>query len=136
MRIRQLARCAAVIAAAATAMLGFSSGIAGATPAIQATPAMRNCRPAHACAYELSPHGGLALVAQLPCRHGGILFDPPLPLFQVTNQCSTRVWVHDTGGGAHCVNPHTTSGGVGRFGNLDKDMQVSVNRHRCPPGTT
>jgi hypothetical protein len=126
MRIRQLARSAAVIAAAATAMLGFSTGIAG------ATPAMRHCRPAHACAYELSPHGGLALVAQLPCRQGGMHFVPPAPLYQVTNQCSTRVWVHDTNSNAYCVNPHTTQAGIGRFGNLDKDMQVTANRHRCP----
>ena len=89
MRIRQLAWNAAVITAAATAMLGFSAGIAEATPAmpaIQAVPAMQTCAGGYACTYGLSPRVGIYFLEAFRCVNttytvvnGGNL------IYQVTN---------------------------------------------------
>jgi hypothetical protein len=141
MRIRQLAGNAAVITAAATAMLGFSTGIAGATPAIQATPAtpatkaipaMQFCNSGFVCTYGLSPRVGIYFLESFRCVNTTyrVLQGDANLIYQVTNRCSTRVWLHSSTNSPQCVSPNTTSGGVGRFVNI-VNLQVTLNRNRC-----
>lgn len=139
MRIRQLARNAAVITAAATAMLGFSTGIAEAmptTPTMPTIPAMSLCNAGQACTYGLSPRVGIYLVQRFPCTPPAIhnAINPPGGVYQVTNNCSTRVWTHANPPKPVCISPHSTKAGVGRFGNVT-NVQVVFSTLPCPAGS-
>lgn len=140
MHIRRLARNATFIMIAAMVMGGFSTGIAGATSAAPmstvsavssgggAIPRMPASCGYHFCTLGLAPRVGEYIIQEFSCtiatNHGGIRN----PIYGMQNNCSVRVWYTNPSG--HCISPHTSLAGVGRFGTVIT-IGVSTNHSNC-----
>jgi hypothetical protein len=122
MRIRRLARKAVFITAAVMVLAGFSTGISGAANAAPASPAVTSSGTIHRmplgctgfCTYELTTRG-LILIQEFACvlgGHSGIRN----PIYQMTNTCANRVYWYNPS--QHCIEPHSSLAGVGRFGTV------------------
>jgi hypothetical protein len=145
MHIRRLARNAAFIAVAATVTGGFATGIAQATSVtptstVSSVPSVTSGGTAprmpqgctKVCTFDVGIRG-LVLLQQWPCTpalHSGITN----PVFEVVNNCSTRVWTHAEPPKPVCISPHSAKSGVGRFGTVS-NVQVVTATSNCPAGS-
>jgi hypothetical protein len=76
-----------------------------------------SCRANTFCTYRFVPHVGLELIQEFGCqtRVGHAAVDGS-SIFQMVNLCAWRVLYYNPS--QHCINPDTTQGGLGRFGNV------------------
>jgi len=146
MRIRRLARNAAFITVAAMVMGGFSTGIAEATSVATTntvTSAVSSVSPMtpggttyrmpvscgnHFCTLGLAPRVGEYIIQEFSCAGPKGYSRITNPIYGMQNNCSVRVWYFNPGG--HCISPHTSLAGVGRFGTVT-GIGVSTNHSNC-----
>jgi hypothetical protein len=139
--IRRIARNAVFIMVAVMVMGGFLAGVAEATSATPASPAVTSssaihrmlggCKTPAVCTFNVGIHG-IILLQRFSCAspkgHGNITN----PIFQILNACPNRVYYYNPGSKAgHCLNPHSNQSGVGRFGTV-RGIAVSRFRTKCP----
>jgi len=133
MRIRQLARNAALATVAAIVTAGFSAGVAQATNAAPAstvsvvthggsiTPRMLpGCTPQPAFCTYASSIRGIILLQKIGCArgHGAHAVNGDV-IFQLFNGCGTRVYYYWNNMNSHgCINQHSTSSRAGGFPNI------------------
>jgi hypothetical protein len=105
------------------------SSVSAVTSAGAAPRARMNCTGV--CTYALTIHGGIILLQQFPCAPPNVYYGIDNPIYQVTNTCSVRAWIHNnTGGHPTCVSPHSSKAGTGRFGTAT-NVQVTNNQSNC-----
>jgi hypothetical protein len=140
MHIKRLARKAVFITAAVMVLVGFSTGIAGTASAAPTshvsavasggTPAVPHM-PAQCgnnfCTLGLSTRGEY-IIQVFRCSPHGTYHGIRIPIYGMQNNCSFRVYYFNPG--THCVSPHSSQAGVGRFGNVD-EIFVSTNPSHC-----
>lgn len=134
MRIKRLARRAVFITAAAMVLVGFSTGIAGTasaaptsavsvsvsavasggTTAVLRMPA--SCGT-HFCTLGLAggPHPFEYIIQVFGCVLGGHS-NITNPIYGMQNNCGRRVYWYNPS--SHCIEPHSSLAGVGRFGHV------------------
>jgi hypothetical protein len=86
-----------------------------------------NCNAPALCTFDSSIHG-IILLKKFPCTpyRGYTYYDNPV--FEIANLCPTRAYYYNPY--YHCISPHTTQAGAGRFGTIH-EIGVDSVRINC-----